>query len=33
MRALFSHAENNRLKESVSEWETATKFLPDQVLD
>ncbi len=33
MRALFSHVENARLKDTVSEWETATKFLPEHVLD
>ena len=33
MRALFSHVENRRLKETVSDWENATKFLPEHVLD
>lgn len=33
MRALFTHVENKRLKETVSDWETATKFLPEHVLD
>ena len=33
MRALFSHVENQNLKQTVSDWESTTKFLPEHVLD